>query len=68
MVQGYWYKSHLDKLTNEAIERFQRLMDAMKPHSTTSRNGKEAVVVHGSNIRIAVDDFKTILAEIRKLK
>ena len=68
MRVAYYFTSHINKLKGEASERFARLMDSLKPHSTVSRNGKEAANFNGSDIRVAVDDFKTILAEIRKIK
>ena len=68
MRAAYYFTSHIDKLKGEASERFARIMGALNPHSTVTRDGRQAANFNGSDIRLAVDDFKTILAEIRKIK
>ena len=68
MRAAYYFTSHIDKLKGEASERFARLMDSLKPQSTVTRDGRPVANFNGSDIRVAVDDFKTILAEIRKIK
>jgi len=54
---------HLKRLTSEAHARFDYLLDALD-----TEGAGEKVVVDGAKIRLAVDDFKTILTEIRRLK
>ncbi len=70
----------LEKLNNEIIDRFSTLIDAVEPRTLKSNreglrkghwnNPDSLVATKGSDmeIRMAVDDFKTILAEVRKLK
>ena len=66
MKQTY-YKTHIDQLRQETEDRFSRLLLAL--HGTQLiLNGKECINLDGPMIRIAVDDFKTILVEIRRLK
>jgi len=60
-----YYARHLKRLSNEASDRFQKLMRVLSTHG---KIGGDTVEVDGIHIRLAVDDFKTILTEIRKLK
>lgn len=60
-----YYVKHLRRLAGEADIRFRELMRALDTHG----EGREtAIKVNGTQIRLAVDDFKTILTEIRRLK
>jgi len=45
-------------------------MEVLTPHAAIHHpnNDKEIVNVDGREIRLAADDFKTILAEIKRLK
>lgn len=54
---------HIHKLQAEAVDRFERLQHAL-PYPIDNK----LVTVNGRDIRLAVDDFKSILAEIRRLK
>jgi hypothetical protein len=66
-VPTYYTKAHGERLTGEARERFERLIAALASTVVTIR-GTECVKLNGSKIRVAVDDFNTILKEIRTLK
>ena len=58
---------HLHYLLNEAEIRWQKLVEAITPkESFTPPSG--CSMVSGSQVRMAVDDFKNILLEIRRLK
>lgn len=59
------YASHLQRLASEADDRFRRLMQVL---DTGRCRGTDIVVTDGCAARLAADDFKTILAEIRRLK
>ena len=56
--------SHVVGLREELYSRFDRLVDAFP----VCRRGQENCTVDGSKMRLAVDDFKAILAELRRLK
>lgn len=60
------YKAnHIRRLRDEAQGRCNRLLDLL--HVPTRYSG-EFVLVDGSKVRVAVDDFKSVLSEIRRLK
>ncbi len=61
-----YYNRHLRQLTAEACNRFDRLQFALRV--SPNPLSKELVDIDGMVVRLAVDDFKAILAEIRKLK
>lgn len=65
-----YHHSHILRLQYEARERFNRLMKVLTPHAAIHHpdNDREIVNVNGREVRLAADDFKTILAEIRRLK
>jgi hypothetical protein len=67
MKPTYYYKTHVDRLQNEAKDRFGRLMAALDGRPVTIR-GKECLDLDGSRVRVAVDDFTNILKELRRLK
>lgn len=56
---------HLHRLKHQAQTRFDELLRAL---DTGDNRGTYIVQVDGMQIRLAVDDFKVILTEIRKLK
>ena len=60
-----YYADHLYRLRHQAQTRFDELMRALDPGCY---RGTNTVRVDGVKIRLAVDDFKVILTEIRKLK
>ncbi len=60
-----YYAKHLRRLANEANTRFGELMRAL---DVRGKDNDTAIQVDGTRIRLAVDDFKTILTEIRRLK
>lgn len=60
-----YYARHLRCLADEADTRFKKLMQAL---DTQGAKGDTTVQPDGVRVRLAVDDFKTILTEIRKLK
>ncbi len=60
-----YYAWHILKLRTEAHRRFDRLMEAIELGDS---RGDDLLPVEGMRIRLAVDDFKTILSGIRKLK
>ncbi len=61
----YW-SDHLMKLHSELVSRYSNLELLLQVDRRRLTNVK--IPVNGTNIRLAVDDFKSILAEIRKLK
>jgi len=67
---GEYYHSHILRLQQEARQRFDRLMATLTPHAAVHHphNDKEIVNINGCGVRFAVDDFKTVLLEIRRLK
>jgi hypothetical protein len=67
MKPAYYYQAYIEKMTTEARDRFGRLLDALKGRPVSVR-GKNCIDLDGSAIRMAVDDFSTILKELRKLK
>lgn len=60
-----YYAKHLHRLRDQAQTRFDELLRAL---DTGGNRGPDTVLVDGMEIRLAVDDFKVILTEIRKLK
>lgn len=60
-----YYARHLKRLASEADTRFKELIRALDTHGA---RGLDIVQPDGVRVRLAVDDFKTILTEIRKLK
>ena len=63
---NYWY---VNRLYDQAAYRFDRLKDAMKiPLDRKIPQTNHDITIDGLDLRLAVDDFKNILAEIRKLK
>jgi hypothetical protein len=60
------HTGHVRRLGEEAHARFKRLVDVFPACGPGC--APDTVMVNGSKVRIAVDDFKTILAEIRRLK
>ena len=60
-----YYAKHLHRLRHEAQTRFDELLRAL---DTGGKRGTDTLMVDGMQIRLAVDDFKVILTEIRKLK
>ncbi len=65
MNSSKWYAWHVLKLRTEAHARFDRLMDVLE---IGDKRGDDLLTLDGMRIRLAVDDFKNILSEIRKLK
>jgi len=65
---GRYNVSHIKELTEQAHARFGRLLNALQSEEVLVYRGKDTMMVCTSDIRIAVDDFKTILSEIRRLK
>ena len=60
-----YYAKHLNCLRYQAQTRFDELLRAL---DTGGNRGTDTVAVDGMQIRLAVDDFRAILTEIRKLK
>ncbi len=60
-----YHADHLYRLRHQAQTRFDALMHATDPGVS---RGPDWVAISGVEIRLAVDDFKVILTEIRKLK
>jgi len=60
-----YYAKHLHRLRHQAQTRFDELLRAL---DAGDNRGTDTVTVDGMQIRLAVDDFKVILTEIRKLK
>lgn len=58
--------NHIRNLANEARSRFDHLLYALQMRDNDW--SRDAVNIDGLAIRLAVDDFKVILAEIRRLK
>lgn len=59
-----YYARHLRRLAAEADGRFLELMRAL---DTRQAEGEDVVQVDSVRVRLAVDDFKVILSEIRRL-
>ncbi|MEE9548702.1 MAG: hypothetical protein V3V68_05040 [Nitrosomonadaceae bacterium] len=60
------YKAnHIRRLHEEAQARCNNLLDVLNV-PTTFRS--DFIEVNGCEIRMAVDDFKSVLSEIRRLK
>lgn len=57
--------SHIVRLRDEVSVRYNVLLRALATPSAFRCNN---VVIDGSKIRMAVDDFKSVLSEIRRLK
>ena len=60
-----YYAWHILRLRTEAHTRFDRLLDVLE---MGDKRGDDLMTFEGMRVRLAVDDFKNILAEIRKLK
>lgn len=60
-----YYAFHLRRLADEADGRFRELMRVL---DTRQAEGESLMQVDSVRVRLAVDDFKVILAEIRRLK
>ncbi len=60
-----YYAKHLHRLSHQAQTRFDDLLRAL---DTRGKRGTDIMTVDGMQIRLAVDDFGSILTEIRKLK
>jgi hypothetical protein len=56
--------NHVVGLREELHSRFDRLIDAFP----VLKYRQDVCTVDGSKMRLAVDDFKAILAEVRRLK
>jgi len=65
---GNYNHSHILRLKQEAQTRFTRLQAVLTPSATVVIGGKEVVGVSSYEVRLAVDDFRFILTEIRRLK
>lgn len=66
---AYYNSDYLRRLQSEAQSRFDILIKTLQPDGnrytpTTVRN----ISISGIDVRLAVEDFKAILTEIRKLK
>ena len=61
-----YYNIHLQHLYTELQERYDRLTAALP--ATNNRSYFGTLVPDGVKVRVAVDDFKAILTEIRRLK
>ncbi len=60
------YKAdHIKRLCAETQARYYQIMDALYVPITFSG---DYTTVDGSQVRMAVDDFKSVLSEIRRLK
>ncbi len=57
--------AYVHKLNTEALRRYEELQRVLDTHH---KQGDDLVVMDGMRVRLAVDDFKAILTEIRKLK
>jgi hypothetical protein len=62
-----YYVSHVKNLKDELRSRYDRLMLVLPDDKVFVHRGKDCVNLKGSDVRLAVDDFKSILAEIRRL-
>jgi len=62
---GRYYAWHVLKLRTEAHRRFDELMRVLE---LGDKRGDDLLTFDGMRVRLAVDDFKNILTEIRKLK
>lgn len=60
-----YYRDHLKNLTHQSERRYAALIDALYPGPG---DASDKIAIDGPAIRMAVDDFKTILTEIRRLK
>jgi len=58
---------HIRRLQRELEARYRNLLYKFPTGTDYARND-EIVSVDGMEMRLAVDDFKAILAEIRRLK
>lgn len=54
---------HILMLRSETIVRLDNLLDVLRVSP-----GNDMVMIQAADIRMAVDDFKVILTEIRRLK
>lgn len=63
---GRYYVRHLRELNNEAQSRFERLLAAIQ--YPPNKCNDESVIVDAAKVRLAVSDFKSILAVIGALK
>jgi hypothetical protein len=63
----YYFQAHVERLRGEIKDRYERLMAALDGRPIVLR-GKDCLDLNGSKVRVAVDDFKTILGEVRRLK
>lgn len=64
---SYYNVTGIDRLKREARERFERLLASLDGPKSVCR-GTDVLALDASKIRMAVDDFHTILKELRRLK
>ena len=62
-----YLRTYVLQLKQETHNRFRQLIESLEGKVERFK-GAECLNLNGSKIRIAVDDFKTILSEIRRLK
>jgi hypothetical protein len=65
----YYQLNYVEALKTEARVRYDVLMQALQcTEESRLMNGKKATRIDGLQVRLAVEGFKAVLAEIKKLK
>lgn len=59
-----YYHRHILQLQREARIRFDRLIAVLTPHAVINVQGHEVMDINGRELRLAVDDFKTLLLPV----
>lgn len=62
-----WKEAYVNEIRNELRIRYERLQYRLGNGQKVVRSGHEGLVFPGYDKRLAVEDFKNILAEIKRL-
>lgn len=63
-----YYSTYLRKLHLELADRYAKLVDSLTPTNQSGQGAMETGILDTVRVRLAIDDFKTILSEIKRIK
>jgi hypothetical protein len=65
---NYHNKTHVKRVSRELSKRYSELIDSLNTHTQMTVCGEQCVrFASPMRIRLAIEDFKTVLAETKRL-
>lgn len=63
-----YQRRHIQRLRDELVLRFDELMRGLYVPNDMGVPTTDTIDIDGMRVRLAVDDFKAVLSEVRRLK